>query len=253
MRYERGSYTLRADRLADQSFEGELMIVESANKVPATGNAFWNLPREVIQPRYTFLMHLFHDYFGSRPFSMLEIGVHEGSLFRSSMDSSLNITSYYGVDPYLGRGDDYYLGAYWKSREEADEMHKRVESMFDGLGHELHRCTSEEFHSTTQGKTYDLIYIDGDHSFESCFWDVTHWFFRTSPDGLMVIDDYGNVDHPGVTKAVNKFIDEREGDIDRMGYRSYEMYSAIGKKPIPISKANVFFKRKDSAATGGSE
>jgi hypothetical protein len=94
------------------------------------------------------------------------------------------------------------------------------------------------------------VYIDGDHSFKPCFWDVTHWFYRTDAEGLMVVDDYGNVDHPEVTKAVNAFIEKHNTAIERMGYRSYEMYSGKRNKPVPISKANVFFKRRERQTSG---
>jgi hypothetical protein len=222
------------------------MKLEATDQEATVKDAFWNLPREVTQPRYSFLIDLFLDYFGDRPFSMLEIGVHKGDLFRSLMDSCLTITSYSGVDPYAGDGRDYYLGSYWKSRDEADELYEEVKRVFEKRGHVLHRATSERFFNSTSGHLYDLIYIDGDHRYDSALWDITHWFYRTSPDGLMVVDDYGNADHPDVTKAVNRFIEEHASFIDRMGYRSYEMYTGKGNKRIPVSKANVFFRRKES-------
>lgn len=52
------------------------------------------------------------------------------------------------------------------------------------------------------GVKADLIYVDGDHSYEGCLRDLTLYWPLLAPGGVMFGDD---IMEPGVTRAVNQF------------------------------------------------
>ncbi|ABV93685.1 putative methyltransferase [Dinoroseobacter shibae DFL 12 = DSM 16493] len=51
----------------------------------------------------------------------------------------------------------------------------------------------------------DLIYIDGDHSYEGCLEDLRNYRPALAPEGLMLADDYT---FDGVNRAITEFVDE---------------------------------------------
>ena len=48
----------------------------------------------------------------------------------------------------------------------------------------------------------DIVFIDGNHSHETCYADINHWFTYLKPTGIMCGHDYSEV-FPGVISAVN--------------------------------------------------
>jgi predicted O-methyltransferase YrrM len=53
--------------------------------------------------------------------------------------------------------------------------------------------------------TADLIYIDGDHSYEGCLEDLRNYRPALAPDGLILADDYS---FEGVNRAITEFVAE---------------------------------------------
>lgn len=51
----------------------------------------------------------------------------------------------------------------------------------------------------------DLIYIDGDHSYEGCLEDLRNYRPALAPEGLMLADDYT---FEGVKRAITEFVEE---------------------------------------------
>lgn len=54
---------------------------------------------------------------------------------------------------------------------------------------------------------YDLAFIDGAHDHESVLADIDKCLVALKPDGLLVFHDFASGVDPGVTRAVNEFID----------------------------------------------
>ncbi len=63
----------------------------------------------------------------------------------------------------------------------------------------------------------DFAFIDGDHSFEGCYCDVSRIYPHLSSDGIMLVDDYTTLD--GVRRAVDKF--GRPFDLWQHGNKSF--------------------------------
>lgn len=51
----------------------------------------------------------------------------------------------------------------------------------------------------------DFIFIDADHSYESCLQDIQLWFPKVKSGGLVSGHDYGHPRFPGVEKAVKEY------------------------------------------------
>ena len=94
----------------------------------------------------------------------LEIGVSSGATFLN-----VNVASRTGVDP--GFQFD------WKDHDGKDGIH-------------LHSCTSDcFFDSLDPSSTYDLIFVDGLHTFEQTYRDILHALRHSHPGTVIAIDD----------------------------------------------------------------
>lgn len=60
----------------------------------------------------------------------------------------------------------------------------------------------------------DLLFIDGDHSYEGCRADVAIWLPHLKPGGLVIMHDYGWAE--GVKKVVQEFISPRATKAGRL-------------------------------------
>lgn len=59
--------------------------------------------------------------------------------------------------------------------------------------------------------TFDLLYIDGDHTYEGCLADIKNWFPDLSPGGYAVFhDSYISTADNGVQDAILDFIEARD-------------------------------------------
>jgi hypothetical protein len=50
----------------------------------------------------------------------------------------------------------------------------------------------------------DFVFIDARHDYDGCLADIKAWKTIVKKDGLIMGHDYGNLNHPGVTKAVDE-------------------------------------------------
>jgi hypothetical protein len=94
----------------------------------------------------------------------LEIGVFKGETFLA-----VDVASRVGVDPEF-RFD-------WSSHHGKD-------------GIEFHQCSSDTFFdSIDPAATYDLIFVDGLHTFEQTYRDILHALRHSHPGTVIAIDD----------------------------------------------------------------
>jgi hypothetical protein len=205
----------------------------------------WNLP---IEPGPTNRLPLVRDllklHFGERSLRVLEIGVYTAGLIKVLSEGGVKLSGYVGVDPYLGTADDPYTGGYWKDTSGSQDVYQGARERFDRYHGKLLRMTSEQFIKEEASKEapFDVVFIDGDHRFESCLADLRWFWPMTKPAGLMMMDDYANVDHPGVTKAINRFITEKSNEIGRMGYKVVPFVNK--SKHVPAINTLVYVERR---------
>lgn len=80
-------------------------------------------------------------------------------------------------------------------------------------------------------KSYDFIYVDGDHSFSGALSDARLSWPLLRVDGVLIFDDYKN-DRFGVHDAVDEFIAELEPDTYELLRNEDDYQSAIRRLKI---------------------
>lgn len=138
----------------------------------------------------------------------LEIGVWYGQNMGHLLDNCPNIEFLCGVDPY----EPYQDWNRYIDEEMMDSAKKAAVEVL--LNFPVERCTliqgtSENFHTSfnsVPGNKLDFIFIDGDHSYESCYKDLNLWYDSVRSGGLFSGHDFSL---PGVNKALAQFRKER--------------------------------------------
>jgi len=119
-----------------------------------------------------------------------ELGVHKGTTSIELLMSSPELRLL-GVDPYetySNRAEAYTL-----MRKRTGPFHHRFK---------LVRRTSVNASRLVRDHSLDLVFVDGDHSYEGCLADVLHWAPKLRRGGAMVFDDYFLL-WPGVPRCVH--------------------------------------------------
>lgn len=200
----------------------------------------YNIPVKEVETGRDLFWQSVKSHFGNKAIDILEIGVFNGKMLKSMPEGSVNIHSYTGVDPYLGTPGARYTGSYWKDRDGASSIYEQTKAFFLSKGAVLTRETSKVFFDKCNSE-YDLIFVDGDHSYGEALWDMCKWFSKVKEGGLLMIDDYGNVDTPDVTKAANSFVALYKNSIGRMGF--FDKTFLNNKKFIPAVSRYVYFEK----------
>lgn len=68
-----------------------------------------------------------------------------------------------------------------------------------GYSHELFGDIQRQY-----GPIFDLVFIDGDHSYEACQLDIELYGQLVRPGGILAGHDYHHEKHPGVAQAVDE-------------------------------------------------
>lgn len=54
----------------------------------------------------------------------------------------------------------------------------------------------------------NVLFIDGDHSYEGCKADIDHWYPQMAKNGVMLFHD-ADATSPGVVQAIEEFVKEK--------------------------------------------
>lgn len=140
---------------------------------------------------------------------VLEIGVAEGNTLKSLLESN-NTLTYLGIDPWMWSIEltkPPHGLKQLKSQDDIDKWYEKVLNRlesFDGRGRVL-RGFSKNIIPTLSEK-FDVIHIDGDHTYDGCKWDLDNTLPLLKDGGTIVVDDVRTWD--GVTQAWKEFKEE---------------------------------------------
>ena len=139
--------------------------------------------------------------------SIAEIGVYEGSLSKS-LRYNFPEAHLYLVDPWVLY--EQYLeevaGPVCRDVAEMEEAYASVCRMFQGDPQvTIVRKFSSQAAADFDGEL-DLLYIDGNHSYEFVKEDMLAWMPKVRSGGILSGHDYDSVNFPGVVKGVKEIL-----------------------------------------------
>ena len=68
----------------------------------------------------------------------------------------------------------------------------------------MHKGYSVPISAEFENESLDLVFIDGDHSYEGCKADIEAWLPKLRSGGVLAGHDYGHKRFPGVKQAVDE-------------------------------------------------
>lgn len=173
----------------------------------------WKFKKEWICPRDSKSLSRYdhyRDYYKVKysiaknlnPKTILEIGVRAGYSAISFLSAAPE-AQYIGLDAENGtHGNQGGPWCWWA---------KQILSPFDFeiIIQDTQKITSDYISNLGN---FDLIHIDGDHSYKGAYHDITICLPSLSNNGIMLIDDYDFI--PDVKKAVDRFVHNNSIEFD---------------------------------------
>ena len=155
-----------------------------------------------------------------------EIGVWEGNTSKKFVErgvKELHLVDPYSVEPYKNNTEmsfQDYIAKYSKITGEIseagftryyDDVYKRVTEKFRMNSNVfIHRMNSKQWFPANKHLKLDWIYVDGDHSYEGCLFDLENALPMIKKGGMILGDDYywpgSKWGKKGVTEAVDQFL-----------------------------------------------
>jgi lipopolysaccharide biosynthesis glycosyltransferase len=132
--------------------------------------------------------------------SLLEIGSYAGD---STAIFATNLKEVQCIDPWQNGYDKNDASSYTIPMAEVEKEFDSKMACYDTIT-KKHKKKSTEFDST---ELFDIIYIDGLHTYEGCKADILHLAKYLKPDGVLAGHDYCKK-FEGVIKAVNETLGE---------------------------------------------
>ncbi|HMF82128.1 MAG TPA: class I SAM-dependent methyltransferase [Acidimicrobiia bacterium] len=145
--------------------------------------------------------------------AVVEVGVWEGDFSQLLLDK-LRPRTLHLVDPWQfvpEQESAWYGGARAKSQEDMDRIYERVLARFDreiaARRVIISRQPSVAAAATMAWRKFEVVYIDGDHTYDAVRADLHAWAPLIAQDGVLAGDDYGDYGwwDKGVKRAVDEF------------------------------------------------
>lgn len=142
--------------------------------------------------------------------SMVEIGVGKGEvLLHLIKELDMDGFVWDGVDPY--KTYDEYVndinGTSVRVKQNMITILNILKNYSEKTNMILHTMYSEEAVDLFEDESVDLIFVDGNHSYEYVKQDIELWWLKVKMFGCLAFHDYDRPKmFPGVKKAVNEFI-----------------------------------------------
>lgn len=145
--------------------------------------------------------------------TMVEVGVAHGIYGGLAYVLNPQIVQY-GVDPYVPySGYSDYKSEEKFSRMKLDMLEMTGQARRHGKYHFLEK-TSMEALKEFEDNSIDFVYIDGNHQLPYIYDDVSGWYEKVKPGGILAGHDFTNMKRVGwgVKETIHKFTKERNID-----------------------------------------
>lgn len=136
------------------------------------------------------------------PGELAELGVYKGGV-SAALSEIIPEKTVHCFDTFCGMPETGFVGEYHRPGDFADTSVEAVRALFQTTNFVLHPGRFPQTAEDLGGLRFAFVHIDGDY-YETTR-DAIDWFYpRLSPGGVMLFDDYGFVNCPGVARAVHE-------------------------------------------------
>jgi predicted O-methyltransferase YrrM len=146
------------------------------------------------------------------------------------------------IDPWDETEIEAYSGFSMSQGTHHGKIRNSIEVFKKNLGPYLPRVTTIQERSPLQNWTngnVDVVYIDGNHTFEAVCSDITYWYKLLNKDGILCGDDFYD-DHAEVVQAVVTMAQEFGCEIFRIG-KFWAFRSEANSKTLKLAE-EVFIR-----------
>jgi len=183
-------------------------------------NNLTNLPNATCRnDKYTLgLKDLIKDL-GINVETMVEIGSYQGESTIIFHDNIPKLKILHAVDPWI---NGYAPGDVCSDEYSMETVEKNFDlrtSEFEKIF--KHKSTSVNFSKMIDDGSLDFVYIDGDHSYESCKQDIITWLPKLKKGGVIAGHDYLASCFLGVVKAVEEIFGSPDKIYDDTSWIKY--------------------------------
>jgi predicted O-methyltransferase YrrM len=171
----------------NESLEKSLNIIDSVNEISC---------HDHIHILYMLIDYL-NDIYFKKNINYLEIGTFKGASISLCIQNKVNV-NYVGIDLF-----EHCEGGHKYSIENV----KTNINKYNIHNHKINLITGNSTHENTYNQInelYDIIFIDGDHSYNGVIKDFNIYSKFINKKGFIVFDDYVSIEN--VKKAVNNII-----------------------------------------------
>jgi hypothetical protein len=144
------------------------------------------------------------DYIGIKDKKCIEVGVLHGHFSREILERSP--AELVMVDPWVSQSKEIWPNDITNMpQENFNDVYAETKKKFEHLPNvKIIREFSYFAAPLFQDNSYDFIYIDAIHTFNSCFCDMLTWYHKVVPNGWICGHDYTG-GFVGVRYAVEAF------------------------------------------------
>lgn len=162
--------------------------------------------------------------------TICEIGVFRGDfsrvLLNNTLPSELHLIDIFSGK--LGSGDKDGNNMIYTDLNDEYERLKKLYSNDTRV--KIHRGYSYEVLNSFGDEYFDMIYIDGDHSYDGVKKDLALAVLKVKNGGLIAGHDYNIAEFPGVVRAVGEFVQYHQLSIDYMTRDGLPSFGIINRR-----------------------
>jgi hypothetical protein len=143
--------------------------------------------------------------------TLAEVGVARGH-HSAHLLEAISDLHVYSVDPWGYFSDEYNNMYNYHTLADDEKIYQQAVELLKPFGNRstILRETSRRAAQEIKGQI-DMVYLDGDHSYEGYKDDLNVWWRKVRAGGIFSGRDYGHPQHPGVAKAIDEFLANSKG------------------------------------------
>lgn len=163
-------------------------------------NKITNIIKERLCHHKVRFLSLLINYLNKNIKNYLEIGVHNGTSMSYVLQSDCKVNNCYGIDLFE---DTFYSDNLDKNRiyNNLQKLNKNKSNIFLIKGD----STDKNIIKLFENIKLDIIFIDGNHTYEGVKKDFFNYYTFLSNNGIMIFDDFNEAP---TNRGVYKFINE---------------------------------------------